>query len=136
MSAKVMNVKVSTEKLIKALEEALQKRLSDKAKAEKEQEEYTKEVKKFEQSLIELVGTKKLTLLSASIRNQWRSESKEVEFTFSISDSVKAPVAPESNVYRYMNNEVAEIQNAIAILKMTDEEYVSTSTYKGVAQYL
>jgi hypothetical protein len=29
-----------------------------------------------------------------------------------------------------------EIQNAIRILKMTDEETVNTSTYNAIAQYL
>jgi hypothetical protein len=29
-----------------------------------------------------------------------------------------------------------EIENAIRILKMTDEEVVSTSTYNAIAQYL
>jgi hypothetical protein len=29
-----------------------------------------------------------------------------------------------------------ELENAIRILKMTDEEYVSTSTYNSIAKYL
>jgi hypothetical protein len=31
---------------------------------------------------------------------------------------------------------VEEIENAIRILKMTDEEVVSTSTYNAIARYL
>jgi len=31
---------------------------------------------------------------------------------------------------------VEEIENAIRILKMTDEEVVSTSTYNSIAKYL
>ena len=37
------------------------------------------------------------------------------------------------HTYREMKE---EIQNAIRILKMTDEEVVSTSTYNAIAQYL
>ena len=35
--------------------------------------------------------------------------------------------------YREM---VEELENAIRILKMTDEEVVSTSTYNAIARYL
>jgi hypothetical protein len=35
--------------------------------------------------------------------------------------------------YREM---IEEIENAIRILKMTDEEVVSTSTYNAIARYL
>ena len=34
------------------------------------------------------------------------------------------------------NSKVDEIENAIRILKMTDDEVVSTSTYNAIAQYL
>ena len=34
------------------------------------------------------------------------------------------------------NEQKREIENAIRILKMTDEETVNTSTYNAVAQYL
>ena len=39
----------------------------------------------------------------------------------------------ENELARY---EVTEIENAIRILKMTDEEFVNASTFKQVAQYL
>jgi hypothetical protein len=45
------------------------------------------------------------------------------------------PEAPES-IGHYHAHQIEEIKNAISILKMTDDEYVGTSTYKGVAQYL
>ena len=35
-----------------------------------------------------------------------------------------------------MNSLMKEITNAIRLLKMTDEETVSTSTYNAIAQYL
>jgi hypothetical protein len=39
------------------------------------------------------------------------------------------------NEYQYKEQK-EEIENAIRILKMTDEEVVSTSTYQAVARYL
>jgi hypothetical protein len=39
------------------------------------------------------------------------------------------------SIYNYREQK-EEISNAIRILKMTDEETVSTSTYQAVARYL
>jgi hypothetical protein len=39
------------------------------------------------------------------------------------------------NEYEYRSQK-EEIENAIRILKMTDEEVVNTSTYNAVARYL
>ena len=59
---------------------------------------------------------------------------------FAVVDESKLPKEPErdytiihSSEY---NDTVAEIENAVRILKMTDEEVVSTSTYNAIARYL
>ena len=135
MGTKPMNVKVSTLKLIKALETALAKRQKEVADYKKAKEAYDKEYEAFEKSLIKLVGTNKLTLKTYRIQNGWREEPKELIVSFTISPSLKEPKEPESIGY-YHANQIEEISNAISILKMTDDEYVGTSTYKGVAQYL
>ena len=135
MSTKPMNVKVSTLKLIKALEVALVKRQKEVADYKKAREAYEKEHLAFEKSLVKLVGTNKLTFKSSRVQDNWREELKEVTLTFNLSSSVKLPEAPDHIGYCH-DNQIEEIANAISILKMTDDEYVGTSTYKGVAQYL
>jgi hypothetical protein len=135
MSTKPMNVKVSTSKLITALEGALAKRQKEVADYKKAREAYEKEHLAFEKSLVKLVGTNKLTFMSSRIQDSWRDEPKELTLTFNISSSLKLPQAPD-HVGHMHNNQIEEIKNAISILKMTDDEYVGTSTYKGVAQYL
>jgi argininosuccinate lyase len=134
MTTKSMNVKVSTAKLITALEGALAKRQKEVADYKKAKEAYDKEYEAFEKSLIKLVGTNKLTLKSSRIQS-WRNDPVEAVFNFEVSPSVKMPKEPES-IGHYHNHQIEEILNAISILKMTDDEYVGTSTYKGVAQYL
>ena len=57
MTAKSMNVKVSTAKLIKALEGALAKREKEVSDYKKAREAYEKEYEAFEKSLVKLVGT-------------------------------------------------------------------------------
>ena len=131
----LINVKVSTSKLIKALETALAKRQKEVADYKKARENYEKEYEAFEKSLVKLVGTSKLTLKSSHITRTWRDEQDEVVFTFTISGGVKKPKEPES-IGHYHNHEIEEISNALSILKMTDDEFVGTSTYKGVARYI
>jgi len=134
MTAKSMNVKVSTSKLIKALEGALAKREKEVSDYKKARETYEKDYEAFEKSLIKLVGTNKLTLKSSRIQS-WRDDPKELIVSYIISPSLKEPQAPESIGHMH-NHQIEEIKNAISILKMTDDEFVGTSTYKGVAQYL
>jgi hypothetical protein len=135
MTTKSMNVKVSTAKLIKALEVALAKREKEVADYKKAREAYEKEHEAFEKSLVKLVGTSKLTFKSSRVQDSWRDEMREVTLTFNLSPSVKLPESPE-HIGHYHANQIEEIKNAISILKMTDDEFVGTSTYKGVAQYL
>jgi hypothetical protein len=137
MTTKAINVKISTAKLISALEKALKQRVDEKAKYEAERAKYEKEHEAFVKSLVELIGTKKLSLKNTSVREVWRRDGEyEVEFTFDM-PKMSPPEAPEMPANYFGNDNVQnELRNAIAILKMTDDEYVSASTYKGVAQYL
>lgn len=137
MTTKAMNVKISTAKLISALDKALQQRVDQQAKYEAERAKYEKEHEAFVKSLVELVGTKKLSLKNTIVREVWRRDGDyEVEFTFDM-PKMSLPQAPEMpDSYFQMKHAQDELRNAISILKMTDDEYVSASTYKGVAQYL
>lgn len=136
--SKSLSVKVSTAKLIKALEAALAKREKEINDYKKARADYEKEHKEFVKNLTSLIGTNKVTLKNTSFREKgWQSGLPEVEFTFTLNGSVKVPKEPERTSAHYSNErELDEIKNAIAILKMTDDEYVGTNTYKGVAQYL
>lgn len=138
MATKTMNVKVSTSKLIKALETALAKRQKDSDDFDKAVKEYEKEYEVFTKSLVSLIGTKKLVLSNVRLRNDYRQSGTELaEFEFAMDKSIKVPERPQRKQADWnIANAIEEIKNAIAILKMTDDEFVSTSTYKGVAQYL
>lgn len=133
--SKSLAVKVSTVKLIKALEASLAKREKEAAEYKKARATYEKEYNEFVKSLASLVGTNKVTLKDTDFRERgWKSDSPEMTLTFTLNGSVKIPKAPD--VFYNNDRECDEIKNAIAILKMTDDEYVGTNTYKGVAQYL
>lgn len=135
MTNQRMNVKVATPKLIKALEGALSQRIKEVAQYKTERKAYEIALSVFNNSLESLIGTKKLVRKDVNFRNGWREEGKIVTFEYSVTDAkIEAPEAP--NFPHRVENEIGEIKNAISVLKLTDDEYVSTSTYNNVAKYL
>jgi len=135
---KAISVKIATTKVIKALETKLAQIQKDKdsqatneAKYQKLSEKHNKEVAKLAVSAIS-----KATDLSAHKRY-----NGEVAVSFNLpAGSIELPEAPEKDFTTYhewqYREMIEEIENAIRILKMTDEETVSTSTYNAIARYL
>jgi ribosomal protein L11 methylase PrmA len=134
--ARSISVKIPTTKLISALEAKL-KEYQDmkdnydslKAKHEKAMEAWKKEVAK-------LVAPSSLGSIVVNDRH-WRTNEHEIHMIYNIksSDIPKQPEAPK--MFSYIEREaVDQIENALRILRMTDQEEVSTSTYNAVAQYL
>ena len=137
-NGKSISVKIATTKVIKALETKLAQLQKDKAnqatneaKFEKAQEKWNKEVAKLAMSAIS-----KAEDLSAGTR--WNG-TINVSFTLP-AGSIELPDEPKKDFQTYhewqYTEMVEEIENAIRILKMTDEEVVSTSTYNAIARYL
>ena len=137
-NGKAINVKIATTKVIKALETKLAKLQQDKAnqadneaKYEKAHEKWSKEVAKLALSAIS-----KAENLQANVRY-----NGDINVDFNLpKNTIELPAEPKKEYetfhdwqYREM---VEEIENAIRILKMTDEEVVSTSTYNAIARYL
>ena len=78
---------------------------------------------------------------ATNLRTNYRSWNKTVNVDFDlVTDGTDFPKEPEKDfevIHRHTYNEMKEeISNAIRILKMTDEEVVSTSTYNAIARYL
>lgn len=132
--ARNISVKVSTAKVIKALEDKLASAQKAVLSNEKARKEYEKVEKVWQKEVAEL-AIKSISKGTVSADENWRSEVY-VRFEFP-AGSIKVPTKPtielENELGRY---EVQEIENAIRILKMTDEEVVNASTFNKVAQYL
>jgi hypothetical protein len=136
---KAISVKIATPKVIKALEEALTKLEADytsqatnEAKYQKAYEKYKKEVIAFA-----IANVKK----AENFRTGYRSwnETLNIDFDLKVSESEmpKEPAKDFVTMHQHTYTEQkSEIENAIRILKMTDEETVSTSTYNAIARYL
>jgi hypothetical protein len=137
--SKPISVKIATAKVIKALETKLAQVNADytnqdelEAKFQKQIEKWRKEVSKFAVANISK---------AENLRTNYRSWNKTLNVDFDlITEEADFPKEPERNfeqihahTYREMKE---EIENAIRILKMTDEETVNTSTYNAIARYL
>jgi hypothetical protein len=137
-NGKSINVKIATAKVIKALEAKLVQIKKDKAnqkaneeKFEKAQKAYNKEVAK-----LALAQIAKAEDLSANVRY-----NGQINVDFNLpKNCIELPEAPQKDFESFhewqYKEMVDEIENAIRILKMTDEETVSTSTYNTIARYL
>ena len=136
---KAISVKIATPKVIKALETKLAElntnyanQETNEAKYQKAYEKYKKEVTKFAVDRI---------AKAENLRTNYRSwnNSLNVDFDLTVTES-ELPKQPErdfeqmsAHSYKDMKD---ELENAIRILKMTDEETVNTSTYNAIARYL
>ncbi len=136
---KSISVKIATPKIIKALETKLAELETNYANQEVNEAKYQKSYEKWKKELVDyaVANIKK----AENFRTNYRAWNNTLNIDFDLMTSEKdLPKEPTRNfeqighhTYREMKE---EMQNAIRILKMTDEETVSTSTYQAVARYL
>jgi hypothetical protein len=135
---KAINVKIATSKVIKALETKLAQLQKDKANQKVNEEKFQKATEKYNKEVakIALANISKAEDLSAHTRY-----NGEIAVSFNLpKNSLDLPDEPQKDFESFHDWQykemVEEIENAIRILKMTDEEVVSTSTYNAIARYL
>ena len=136
---KAISVKIATPKVIKALESALAKLEKDYSAQEALEAKYEKASEAYRKELISYAidNIKK----AENFRTNYRSWNSTLNIDFDLKVAEKdMPKEPrrEHEVIHFSSytEQKAELENAIRILKMTDEEVVNTSTYNAVARYL
>lgn len=148
-SRKGINVKVKTTKVIDALQKVLAERIKLHDQYLKDEKAYKLATENAEKKVMALIKAGKATVTEVSENNRWRNDSEAGSHKFSATVLIKesdlgvkaeAPKDPHetnrANDYTDYATGNRDIENAIRILKMTDEEYVSTSTYSAVSRYL
>ena len=135
---KAINVKVATSKVIKALQDSLDKLTKQFEAEQKAEKAYEKEMEDYRKKILDL-AIKQIAKAENMRINTRYNGLVNVDFDLP-AGTIKVPTEPERvtinlPVWTY-NEQKEEIENAIRILKMTDEETVSTSTYQAVARYL
>ena len=136
---KAISVKIATPKVIKALETALAKLESDYASQEANEAKYEKARKAWQKEVSDyaVANIKKAENFRTNYRSWNNTLNIDYDLTVAEKDLPKEPQRDFTVMHAHTYNEQKEeMLNAIRILKMTDEEVVSTSTYQAVARYL
>ena len=137
--SKAINVKIPTVKIIAALEQALNKLELDYTSQVESDKLYDLAYELWRKDLLALAVAN--VSKATNLRTNYRSWNEVMNIDFDVPlNGLIFPIEPEKDYtsihasdYRQMKEEIG---NAIRILKMTDEEVVSTSTYNSVAKYL
>ena len=136
---KAISVKIPTEKIIKALETRLAKLEADYTKQDENEAKFQKKVDAWKKE----IGKWAIGQFSKAenLRTNYRSWNKTLNVDFDLTvnegDFPAEPVKDFEQIHQHSYREMKEeMENAIRILKMTDEETVSTSTYNAIARYL
>jgi hypothetical protein len=136
---KAISVKIPTERVIKALEQSLNKLELDWTSQEANEAKYEKAMEAWRKELVKFAVDR--IAKAENLLTNYRSWNKtlNVDFDLTVKEG-EFPSEPErgyTSLHQHTYNEQKEeISNAIRILKMTDEEVVNTSTYNAVARYL
>jgi hypothetical protein len=136
---KAISVKIATPKVIKALETKLAELETNYANQEANEAKYTKAYEKYKKELIAyaVANIKK----AENFRTNYRSWNNQLNIDFDLTViQADLPTEPEREFeqmgHHTYREQKQELENAIRILKMTDEEVVNTSTYNAIARYL
>jgi len=137
--SKAKNVKIATVKIITALESALAKLEKDYAAQATNEAKYEKSMEVWRKAIGKWAMER--WAKAEDIRTNYRSWNNQLNIDFNLTTKeADFPAEPQkdyetihSSTYRESKK---ELENAIRILKMTDEETVNTSTYNAVAEYL
>jgi uncharacterized protein with gpF-like domain len=136
---KAISVKIPTERVIKALEQSLNKLELDWTSQEANEAKYNKAMEKWKKEVIEfaVANIKKAENFRTNYRHWSNNLNIDFDLTVNEKDMPKEPEKDFVTLHQHSYNEQKEeMANAIRILKMTDEEVVNTSTYNAVARYL
>jgi hypothetical protein len=138
-NGRTINVKIPTKKVIKALEDRLAVIKAEYKMQDELEAKYQKAYTAWQKELIKFAMDS--VAKAENLRTNYRSWNSTMNVDFDLPTGGKDfPKEPERahetmNAHTYRDT-VDEIENALRILKLTDEEVVSTSTYNSIAQYL
>ena len=136
---KAISVKIATPKVIKALETRLAKLEADYTKQDENEAKFQKKVDAWKKEIGKwaIANFSKAENLRTNYRNWNNNLNVDFDIVVKEGDFPAEPVKDFEQIHAHTYREMKdEMENAIRILKMTDEETVSTSTYNAIARYL
>jgi hypothetical protein len=136
---KAINVKIATPKVITALTNKLAELEANYKKQDENEAKYQDLYSAWKKELFAfaIANIDKAENVRTNYRN-WNN-NLNVDFDLTVKESAfpAEPTREFEQIHQHTYREMKEeMENAIRILKMTDEETVSTSTYNAIARYL
>lgn len=125
-----MKVKIPVKVVIESLEARLNKNAEEQEENKRLEHAHSLALKAWVNKLTDLG----LIAENASV-NRW--SDREVTITYKVPDGVSIPQEPKRDYATTLGGwEVQEIENAIRILNLTQDEFVSASTMKQIGRFL
>lgn len=134
--SKALTVKVSVAKVIKALETKLAQVTKDFAGQEANEAKYQKVYEAWQKQSAKVLVDSFAKAENIRISTRYNGTSN-IDFDVSNAKLSEPPQRDFEVIAEWKYKEAKEeIENALRVLRMTDEEIVSTSTMKSISQYL
>jgi len=137
--ARGITVKVSTQKVIAALEIKLASVKNDYANQEKYEAKFQEELATWQKSITDyaIKHIDKAVNFRTNIRQWANTVNIDYDIPYNDSDLLTMPERTFEPIGEYKYKEIVDdITNALSILRMTDETTVNASTMKQIAKYL
>ena len=137
--SKPISVKIATAKVITALTDRLAELEANYKKQDEAEAKYQISIEAWKKELFAyaIANVAKAENLRTNYR-QWNN-ALNIDFDLTVKEG-EFPAEPTREVeqihFHTYREQKDEMENAIRILKMTDEETVNTSTYNAIARYL
>lgn len=138
--ARGITIKVPTAKLLAQLEAKLTEMDKERDSYATRKAAYNKTITDWEQAVITKAKKSLSSASNTSVSmNHWGASTIKVEFIFTPDNLPARPkyedlVDPNTS-YKW-KEDYEELSQAIRLLKMTDDEVVSTATYRSVTRFL
>jgi hypothetical protein len=136
---KAINVKIATPKVITALENRLVELEANYKKQDENEAKYQSAIEAWKKELFTfaIANIDKAQNVRTNYRNWNNNLNVDFDLTVNENEFPAEPIRDFEQIHQHSYREMKEeMENAIRILKMTDEETVSTSTYNAIARYL
>ncbi len=141
--AKSLNLKIKKAKLVSTLSAKLKDLETDFKTNPAKQSKYEKDLEAWTANIIKLIKNGKASIDDADENHYYGNHrSRQKAKTFSVTVSIPkalVPPTPEKPAlyeeYRFRNDKEA-ITNALRMLELSDDEYVSAGTIRSVSEYL
>ena len=136
---KAISVKIPTQKVITALENKLAELEANYKKQDENEAKYQSAIEAWKKELFTfaIANIDKAQNVRTNYRNWNNNLNVDFDLTVNENEFPAEPTRDFEQLHQHTYREMKEeMENAIRILKMTDEEVVSTSTYNAIARYL